>query len=100
VPSFPCDNPEAVLVRLDAMIGLPERKLNAYRVNRILRGFRERLALPPVAAFRYRKGAVRLLHGLHRVRASLAYGFIEIPATLVSPGEAEEYGIDISGGGA
>jgi hypothetical protein len=95
--SFPCANPEAVLVRLDAMIELPERKLNAYRINRILQGFRERAAFPPVVAFRHRSGAVRLLQGLHRVRASLAYGFIEIPATLISPGEAEEHGIDISG---
>jgi len=57
------------------------------RVVRILRAFRDDVALPPVELVRAKPGSecvFELHHGAHRFYCAVAAGFISVPATDVT----------------
>jgi hypothetical protein len=92
-PSYHCADAAAVLVSITEVIGPMHRKLNREALASILRGFRDRSDIAPVIAFReVNPPGIHLLHGAHRWRASLAFGFTAIPAILVTRTEAEDAG--------
>jgi hypothetical protein len=81
--SYRCTDPAAVYVPLGNMIVPQGRKLNEDVVRQILRGFRDGDDIAPVEAFyEPRTTEFHLLDGLHRWRASLAFGFRQIPCEL------------------
>jgi hypothetical protein len=87
--SYRCTDPQSILVPV-ADITAPVRKLNADALRRLLRGVRDGDDLPPVVVFREPGAATAaLLDGLHRLRVSLALGFVSIPATQPSRDDAE-----------
>jgi hypothetical protein len=60
---------------------------------RILRGFRDGDDLPAVLVFcESDPSGIHLIHGVHRWRASLAFGYSQIPAISLERWEAEEAG--------
>jgi len=92
-PHYCCTDPAAVLVPLADVVGPMQRKLNRDDLAKILRGFRDGDDIPPVLAFcEPDPPGIRLIHGAHRWRASLAFGFAQIPAISVDRWEAEEAG--------
>jgi hypothetical protein len=81
--SYRCTDPAALYLPLGNMIVPQSRKLNEAVVRRILLGFRDGDDIPPVEAFyEPRTTDFHLLDGEHRWRASLAYGFPQIPCEL------------------
>lgn len=91
--AYRCTDRAAVLAPLAVVCGPQARLLNRERLVKILRGFRDGADLPPVVAYaEATAGAIELLQGVHRWRASLAYGFTYIPCVLVSLTEALEAG--------
>lgn len=87
--NYRCTNPQSLLVPV-AEIMAPVRKLNEDALSSLLRGVRDGDDLPPIVVYR-EPGAARamLLDGLHRLRVSLALGFVSIPATQPSREDAE-----------
>jgi hypothetical protein len=64
----------------------PETGSAQHRVVRILRGFRERAAIPPIEVARLPDGSsvrFKLIHGAHRFYCSVAAGFSHLPAVEV-----------------
>jgi hypothetical protein len=90
LPSYRWADAAAVLVPLADITGPLQRKLNEESVRSLLRGIRDGADLPPVVVFR-EPGAqtAALLDGLHRVRVSIALGFVAIPALMISRDAAE-----------
>lgn len=87
--SYHCSSPQAILVPI-ADITAPVRKLNPDALRSLLYGVREGADLPAIVVFREPGAATAaLLDGLHRVRISLALGFVSIPAIQPSREEAE-----------
>jgi hypothetical protein len=81
------------MVPIVDVIGPVRRKLNREALASILRGFRDNDDISPVIAFRETDPpGIHLIHGAHRWRASLVWGFAPIPAILVTRTEAEEAG--------
>jgi hypothetical protein len=91
-PSYRCAEPTAVLLPTAKVIGPGRRKLNRDVLVNILNGFRQGHNIPPVEVF-YEPQAdeLILLDGMHRWRASLAYGFAEIPCLMMTREWAEEF---------
>jgi hypothetical protein len=88
-PSYRCTDPQSILVPV-AEITAGVRKLNADALRSLLRGVRDGHDLPPVVVFREPgAAAAALLDGLHRLRISVALGFVSIPATQPSRDDAE-----------
>ena len=90
--SYRCAEPTAVLLPADKVIGPQRRKLNRDTVVNILNGFRHGHSIPPVEVFYEQEtDELILLDGMHRWRASLAYGFAEIPSVMMTREWAEEF---------
>jgi hypothetical protein len=82
-----------MLVPIEELIGPVARKLNREVLADILQGFHDGADINAVVAYRDASvGVVDLLNGVHRWRASLAYGFTHIPCLLVTLTEALETG--------
>jgi ParB-like chromosome segregation protein Spo0J len=91
--AYVCSDPGAALVPIAKLNGSPDRKLNRDDLARILRGFRDSDAIPPVQVYHDAQvDLFDLIHGQHRWRASLAYGFTRIPCLMLSLDEALEAG--------
>jgi hypothetical protein len=83
--SYSCAEPTAVLLPTNKVIGPTRRKLNHDTLVNILNGFRYRHSIPPVEVFHEpATDELILLDGMHRWRASLAYGFAELPCLMMS----------------
>ena len=68
------------------------RKLNREALASILRGFRDNDDIPPVEVFcEPDPPAVHLLHGAHRWRASLTFGFSQLPCEPKTRSFAKEF---------
>jgi ParB-like chromosome segregation protein Spo0J len=68
------------------------RKLIRDTLVNILNGFRHGQSIPPVEVFYEPKtDELVLLDGMHRWRASLAYGFAELPCLMMTREWAEEF---------
>jgi len=92
-PSYRCTDVSAILVPVASVIGRMDRKLNRDDLARILRGFRDGAPMPAILVFcETEPPGIHLIHGAHRWRASLAFGFTQIPAILLERWEAEEAG--------
>jgi hypothetical protein len=88
--AYQCTDPDAVLVALSVLTGPSHRKLNRDDLAKILRGFKDGDAIPPVDVFYDADNATtNLLHGAHRWKASLAFGFTLIPCKAMSREDAE-----------
>jgi hypothetical protein len=88
--SYRCTDPAALYLPLGNMIVPQGRKLNEAALKKILLGFRDGDDIPPVEAFyEPRTTEFHLLDGAHRWRASLAFGFRQIPCELKSRDFAE-----------
>jgi hypothetical protein len=88
--SYRCTDPSALYLLLGNMIVPQSRKLNEAALKRILLGFRDGDNIPPVEAFyEPRTTHFHLLDGVHRWRASLAFGFPQIPCELKTRDFAE-----------
>lgn len=81
--SYRCTDPAALYLPLANMIVPQGRKLNEEVIRQILRGFRDGDDIAAVEAF-YEPSTTEfhLLDGVHRWRASLAFGFRQIPCEL------------------
>jgi hypothetical protein len=88
--SYRCTDPAALYLPLGNMIVPQGRKLNEEVLRRILLGFRNGDDIPPVEVF-YEPSTTEfhLLDGAHRWRASLAFGFPQIPCELKTRDFAE-----------
>jgi ParB-like nuclease domain len=91
--SYRCNDKLAVLIPTTEVIGpSARRKLNRDTLANILNGFRQGHAIQPVEVF-YETATQPhqfvLLDGFHRWRASLAYGFRELPCLLMERDWAE-----------
>jgi hypothetical protein len=90
--SFCCAEPTAVLLPTKKMIGPVGRKLNRDTLVKILTGFRYGHSIPPVEVFyESQTDELILLDGMHRWRASLGYGFAELPCLMMTRVWAEEF---------
>jgi hypothetical protein len=88
--SYRCTDPAALYVRLSSMIVPQGRMLNEAVLRRILLGFRDGDDIPPVEVFyEPRTTEFHLLDGAHRWRASLAFGFPQIPCEFKTRNFAE-----------
>jgi hypothetical protein len=88
--SYRCTDPGALYLPLRNMIVPQGRKLNEETLRRILLGFRDGDDIPPVEVFyEPRMTEFHLLDGAHRWRASLAFGFHQIPCELKTRDFAE-----------
>jgi hypothetical protein len=88
--SYRCTDPAALYLPLGNMIVPQGRKLNEEVLKRILVGFRDGDDIPPVEVFyEPRTTEFHLLDGAHRWRASLAFGFPQIPCELKTRDFAE-----------
>jgi hypothetical protein len=88
--SYRCTDPAALYLPLRNMIVPQSRKLSEGVLRRILLGFRDSDDIPAVEAFYEPSTAeFHLLDGVHRWRASLAFGFPQIPCELKSRDFAE-----------
>jgi hypothetical protein len=88
--SYRCTDPAALYLPLGNLIVPQSRKLNEGALRRILLGFRDGDDIPPVEVFyEPRKTEFHLLDGAHRWRASLAFGFPQIPCELKTRDYAE-----------
>ena len=88
--SYRCTDPVALYLPLRNMVVPQSRKLNEGVLRQILRGFRDGDDIPPVEAFyEPSKAEFHLLDGVHRWRASLAFGFPQIPCELKTRNFAE-----------
>jgi len=100
--SYRCTDPGAVLVPIGDILAKP-RAVNPEALRRILRGFRDGDDIPPVDVFHDAGlAATHLLGGMHRWRASLAFGFVMIPCNPHSRSDAEGafgYPSGVVGGG-
>ena len=73
----------------------PESGTAHDRVLKILHGFRQELAIPPVEVARLAEGSgfeFKLIHGAHRFYAAVAAGFSHVPAVEVSDVWADSTG--------
>ena len=90
--SYRCAEPTAVLLPTAKVIGPTRRKLNHDTLVNILNGFRHGHSIPPVEVFHETEtDELILLDGMHRWRASLAYGFAELPCLMMTREWAEEF---------
>lgn len=81
--SYRCIDPAALYLPLANMIVPQSRRLNEAALKRILLGFRDGDDIPPVEVFyEPHTTGFHLLDGAHRWRASLAFGFPQIPCEL------------------
>jgi hypothetical protein len=88
--SYRCTDPAALYLPLGNMIVPQSRKLDEAVLKQILLGFRDDDDIPPVEAFyEPRTTQFHLLDGVHRWRASLAFGFPQIPCELKTRDFAE-----------
>jgi hypothetical protein len=88
--SYRCTDSAALYLPLGNMIVPQSRKLNEAILKQILLGFRDGDDIPPVEAFyEPRTTEFHLLDGVHRWRASLAFGFPQIPCELKTRDFAE-----------
>lgn len=90
--SYHCAEPTAVLLPTARVIGPARRKLNRDVLVNILSGFRPGHSIPPVEVFyEPTTDELILLDGMHRWRALLAYGFVELPCLMMTREWAEEF---------
>jgi hypothetical protein len=90
--SYHCTEPTAVLLPTAKVIGPTRRKLNRDTLVNILNGFRHGHSIPPVEVFyEPETDELILLDGMHRWRASLAYGFADLPCLMMTREWAEEF---------
>jgi hypothetical protein len=88
--SYRCTDPAALYVRLSNMTVPQGRMLKEEVLKRILVGFRDGDDIPPVEVFyEPRTTEFHLLDGAHRWRASLAFGFPQIPCEFKTRNFAE-----------
>lgn len=81
--SYRCSDPQALYLPLSSMIVPQGRMLDTAKLKQILCGFRDGDDIAPVEAFYEQdKRVFHLLDGAHRWRASLAYGYVQIPCEL------------------
>jgi len=88
--SYRCVAEHTLQLAIDRLVLPTGRKLNRETLIQILSGFRNRDALPSVPVFHdVEANTVTVLDGMHRVAASRAFGFADIPCTPVSAEDAE-----------
>lgn len=88
--SYRCTDSSALYLPLANIIVPQGRKLHEATIRRILLGFRDGDDIPPVEVFyEPQTTEFHLLDGLHRWRASFAFGFPQIPCELTTREFAE-----------
>jgi hypothetical protein len=89
--SYRCNDPNAVMVQLDALIVPKARMLELKTVTDILEGVRDGAYIEAIVVFREPGASLSmLLDGEHRRRVSVKLGFVEIPCIHVSREVAED----------
>jgi hypothetical protein len=89
--SYRCTDSDAVIVPIATVIAAP-RAMNREALLQILRGFRDGDDIPPVSIFHEPEPPLTyLLDGIHRLRASLAFGYVSIPVRPWSRADAAQY---------
>jgi hypothetical protein len=78
-----------VLLPTAKVIGPTQRKLNHDTVVNILNGFRHGHGIPVEVFYEPETDEFIFLDGMHRWRASLAYGFAELPCLMIDRDWAE-----------
>jgi hypothetical protein len=89
-PSYRCGRAGAVLVAVTDIVAPVGRMLNREALADILRGFRDGDEIPPIEVYAD-AGTHHVLDGLHRLKASGAYGFTMIPCEPKTRAFAEEF---------